>query len=199
MGRRRRPGARPRPSVPTSPFCVRGGRARVTGIGEVVEPLPPVDADVHAAASRRSAARPPRCTGRGTGSADPPPTGRTTSSRPRWRSSRGWPSGATAWPGATGRRPRLAGSGSTWFVEGAFPGDGRIVVRTTPPALCADRPPGDGGRSGASAGIGRAASVRSRYLPARRCQRVRFSIFLCFFLRIRLRRFLISEPMRRPT
>ena len=35
------------------------------------------------------------------------------------------------------------------------------------------------------------------YLPAaRRCQRVAFSIFLCFFLRMRLRRFLISEPMR---
>src|SRR5262249_869763 len=36
----------------------------------------------------------------------------------------------------------------------------------------------------------------SRYFPARRWQRVRLSIFLCFFLRIRLRRFLISEPMR---
>ena len=35
-----------------------------------------------------------------------------------------------------------------------------------------------------------------RYLPAaRRCQRVFFSIFLCFFLRIRLRRFLMSDPM----
>ena len=33
------------------------------------------------------------------------------------------------------------------------------------------------------------------YLPARRCQRVAFSIFLCFFLRMRLRRFLISDPM----
>ena len=33
------------------------------------------------------------------------------------------------------------------------------------------------------------------YLPARRCQRVAFSIFLCFFFRIRLRRFLISDPM----
>jgi 4-diphosphocytidyl-2-C-methyl-D-erythritol kinase len=31
---------------------------------------------------------------------------------------------------ATGKRPVLAGSGSTWFVEGAFPGDGRIVVHT---------------------------------------------------------------------
>ncbi len=34
------------------------------------------------------------------------------------------------------------------------------------------------------------------YLPAaRRCQRVAFNIFLCFFLRMRLRRFLIREPM----
>jgi len=33
-------------------------------------------------------------------------------------------------------------------------------------------------------------------LPAaRRCQRVALSIFLCFFLRMRLRRFLISDPM----
>jgi 4-diphosphocytidyl-2-C-methyl-D-erythritol kinase len=33
---------------------------------------------------------------------------------------------------ATGRRPVLAGSGSTWFVEGDFPGEGRVVVRTLP-------------------------------------------------------------------
>ena len=33
------------------------------------------------------------------------------------------------------------------------------------------------------------------YLPALRCQRVRFSIFLCFFFRMRLRRFLMREPM----
>ena len=39
-----------------------------------------------------------------------------------------------------------------------------------------------------------------RYLPAaRRWKRVRFSIFLCFFLRIRLRRFLTSEPIRNAT
>jgi len=36
---------------------------------------------------------------------------------------------------------------------------------------------------------------KTRYLPARRCQRVAFNIFLCFFLRMRLRRFLISEPI----
>ena len=38
---------------------------------------------------------------------------------------------------ATGARPQLAGSGGTWFVEGDFPGDGRIVARTVP-ALQAD-------------------------------------------------------------
>ena len=36
---------------------------------------------------------------------------------------------------------------------------------------------------------------RCAYLPARLCQRVAFNIFLCFFLRIRLRRFLINDPM----
>jgi 4-diphosphocytidyl-2-C-methyl-D-erythritol kinase len=30
---------------------------------------------------------------------------------------------------ATGERPRLAGSGSTWFVPGEYPGTGRLVVR----------------------------------------------------------------------
>ncbi len=32
-------------------------------------------------------------------------------------------------------------------------------------------------------------------MPARLCQRVAFSIFLCFFLRMRFRRFLINDPM----
>ena len=30
----------------------------------------------------------------------------------------------------TGQVPVLAGSGSTWFVEGAHPGPGLVVVRT---------------------------------------------------------------------
>ncbi len=39
-------------------------------------------------------------------------------------------------------------------------------------------------------------AAEAGYLPAAwRWKRVRFSIFLCFFLRMRLRRFLISEPM----
>ena len=36
---------------------------------------------------------------------------------------------------ASGLQPRLAGSGSTWFVEGEFPGGGRRVVRTLPPTV----------------------------------------------------------------
>jgi 4-hydroxy-tetrahydrodipicolinate synthase len=31
---------------------------------------------------------------------------------------------------AGGRAPVLAGSGSTWFVEGSHPGEGHVVVRT---------------------------------------------------------------------
>jgi 4-diphosphocytidyl-2-C-methyl-D-erythritol kinase len=42
--------------------------------------------------------------------------------------------GLAAWrerlAATSGLRPRLAGSGSTWFVEGEFPGDGRLVVKT---------------------------------------------------------------------
>jgi 4-diphosphocytidyl-2-C-methyl-D-erythritol kinase len=34
---------------------------------------------------------------------------------------------------ATGLIPVLAGSGSTWFVPGAFPGPGRVVVRAERP------------------------------------------------------------------
>jgi 4-diphosphocytidyl-2-C-methyl-D-erythritol kinase len=33
---------------------------------------------------------------------------------------------------ATGEVPLLAGSGSTWFVRGDYPGPGRVVVRTVP-------------------------------------------------------------------
>ncbi len=33
---------------------------------------------------------------------------------------------------ATGEQPVLAGSGSTWFVRGHFPGPGRVTTKTTP-------------------------------------------------------------------
>jgi len=113
------------------PFCVRGGRARVTGIGEVLEPLAPVDT--------YTLLVPPF------GCATPAvywawdELGGPTSDGPNdlepaalaveprlaeWRDRLG---------DATGEQPVLAGSGSTWFVPGSHPGDDRIVVTTVPP------------------------------------------------------------------
>ena len=61
-------------------------------------------------------------------------------------------------------------------------------------AMTRHRPPAAGGRMTVHRTRGRVGD--EIYLPAaRRWKRVRFSIFLCFFLRMRLRRFLISEPM----
>jgi 4-diphosphocytidyl-2-C-methyl-D-erythritol kinase len=113
------------------PFCVVGGRARVTGIGEVVEPL---------AFERRVL------------TLATPPFGCSTPAVYRRWDELGGPSGdhgndlepaaldveprlaavRDALGDATGSTPQLAGSGSTWFVEGEYPGDGRVVVRTTP-------------------------------------------------------------------
>ena len=103
--------------------------------------------------------------------------------------------GATRSGDLAGREPTLAGSGSTWFVEGG-PAEAGTATR---------RGCGSGARRArlvrarrcrrAGTGTERSAEGGRSYLPARRCQRVAFSIFLCFFLRIRLRRFLISDPM----
>jgi 4-diphosphocytidyl-2-C-methyl-D-erythritol kinase len=112
-------------------FCVVGGRARVGGIGEVVEPLPFVERTL---------------------TLWTPPFGCSTPAVYRAWDDLGGPHGdhgndlepaalvieprLAEWRDrfteVAGARPRLAGSGSTWFVEGAFPGDGRVVVRTTP-------------------------------------------------------------------
>jgi 4-diphosphocytidyl-2-C-methyl-D-erythritol kinase len=113
------------------PFCLRGGRARVTGIGEVFEPLPfeertytllvpPFGCSTPAVYARWDELGGPR----GEGGNDLEPAALAVEPRlAAYRDSLGE---------ATGRTPRLAGSGSTWFVEGAFPGDGRIVTRTVP-------------------------------------------------------------------
>jgi 4-diphosphocytidyl-2-C-methyl-D-erythritol kinase len=114
------------------PFCLRGGRARVLGVGEVVEPLPPVERTLTLLI---------------------PPFGCATPAVYRAWDALGGPSGAgpndleaaalvveprlAEWrdrlAGATGRTPVLAGSGSTWFVDGSFPDvAGGIVVRTVP-------------------------------------------------------------------
>ena len=111
------------------PFCLVGGRARVAGLGEMVEPLP-FEARTFTVLT--------------------PPFGCSTVEVYRAWDRLGGPTGdgpndlepaalaveprLAAWrdrlAGATGRRPVLAGSGSSWFVEGDFPGDGRVVTRT---------------------------------------------------------------------
>ena len=114
------------------PFCLVGGRARVSGVGEELEPLPFEDR---------------------TFTLLTPPFGVSTAAVYRAWDELGGPAGdngndlepaaLTVEPrlrewrdrlsGATGLRPRLAGSGSTWFVEGAFPGDEQVVTRTDRP------------------------------------------------------------------
>ncbi len=113
------------------PFCLRGGRARVTGIGERLEALPfeartftlltpPLHCSTAAVYGAWDDLGGP--TAEGDNDLEPaalalvPDLG-------EWRDRLGE---------ATGRTPTLAGSGSTWFVEGDFPGDGRVVVHTLP-------------------------------------------------------------------
>lgn len=115
------------------PFCMLGGRALVSGIGERVEPL-----DVRSVLGRQFTLLVPplhvataevfatwdRLGG---------PTGDSMNDLE--------PAAVAAFPelafwrdrlaAATGRTPRLAGSGGTWFVDGAYPGEGRLVVSVT--------------------------------------------------------------------
>lgn len=114
------------------PFCLVGGRARVRGIGEVVDPLPfesrtftlctpPFGCSTPAVYAEWDALGGP--TGEGPNDLEPA----ALSVEPRlaeWRHRLGE---------ATGQTPVLAGSGSTWFVEGAFPGPERVVARTDRP------------------------------------------------------------------
>jgi 4-diphosphocytidyl-2-C-methyl-D-erythritol kinase len=111
------------------PFCIRGGRARVTGVGEHLEPLP------YEAGTFTLLIPPFGCETAAVYRAwddlgGPTGPGRNDLERaalavePRlaqWRDRLG---------NASGQEPQLAGSGSTWFVEGDFPGDDRLVVRT---------------------------------------------------------------------
>ena len=107
-------------------FCVVGGRARVRGIGEVVEPLPFVERTftlltppfgcstptVYAAWDEMGGP-----TARGANDLEPAAL-RVEPRLAEWRDRLG---------DATGAPPMLAGSGSTWFVEGGFPDAGRVV------------------------------------------------------------------------
>jgi 4-diphosphocytidyl-2-C-methyl-D-erythritol kinase len=103
------------------PFCVGGGRARVTGIGETIEPLahvarefvlllPPLavnTAEVYRAWDE--GAREVDRSGDGTGNALEAAALAAVPRLAAWRDRLAH---------VCGQRPRLAGSGSTWFVEG---------------------------------------------------------------------------------
>ena len=115
-------------------YCIVGGRARVSGIGEVVEPLPFVEK---------------------TFTLLPPPFGASTPAVYKHWDEMGGPVGDNGndlepallsyMPEAeqyknrlaeiSGKIPQLAGSGSTWFVEGSFPAEGCQVVKTIPSSL----------------------------------------------------------------
>lgn len=113
------------------PFCLAGGRARVTGVGDVLEPLPfeprtftlltpPLHCSTAAVYRAWDALGGPA----GEGVNDLEPAALAVEPQlARWRDRLG---------DATGCLPVLAGSGSTWYVEGDFPGEGRVVVRTLP-------------------------------------------------------------------
>jgi 4-diphosphocytidyl-2-C-methyl-D-erythritol kinase len=113
------------------PFCLTGGRARVRGIGEQVEPLPfeQVEDQPFTLLTPPLAVSTPsvyqawdRLGGVGCeGPNDLEAAALLVEPRlAAWRDRLGH---------ATGQEPVLAGSGSTWFVPGAYPGEGRVVVR----------------------------------------------------------------------
>jgi 4-diphosphocytidyl-2-C-methyl-D-erythritol kinase len=113
------------------PFCVRGGRARVSGIGEEITPLPfeertytlvtpPFGCSTVGAYEAWDELGGP--TADGPNDLEPAALA-VEPGLARWRD---------RLAAATGQAPVLAGSGSTWYVEGAFPGAGRVVVHTVP-------------------------------------------------------------------
>jgi 4-diphosphocytidyl-2-C-methyl-D-erythritol kinase len=121
-------------------FCLRGGRARVTGVGEVLQSLPPVDRVLTLLTPPFGCSTPAvyrSWDDLGGPTVDGPndlePAALAVEPRlAEWRDRLG---------DATGETPVLAGSGSTWFVEGAFPAvDGAVVVRTVPPGWSGPEP-----------------------------------------------------------
>jgi 4-diphosphocytidyl-2-C-methyl-D-erythritol kinase len=113
-------------------FCLVGGRANVSGIGEVVEPMPFVERTytlltppLHCSTPAVYRAWDEMGGPTGEHGNDLEPAALVVEPQlARWRDRLSEESGT---------RARLAGSGSTWFVEGAYTGDGFVVARTTPP------------------------------------------------------------------
>ncbi len=115
------------------PFCLVGGRARVGGIGELVEPLGFAEMTftlvlpgLHCSTPEVYAAWDDLGGPAADGPNDLEPAAlKVVPELARWRDALG---------DATGQTPVLAGSGSTWFVEGDHPGPDRMVVHTVPAA-----------------------------------------------------------------
>lgn len=114
------------------PFCLAGGRARVSGVGEVVERLPFEDRlftlltppfPVSTAAVYATWDDLGGPTAEGPNDLEPAAL-RVEPRLAEWRDRLG---------SATGRTPALAGSGGTWFVEGGYAVPGARVVRTERP------------------------------------------------------------------
>lgn len=113
------------------PFCLAGGRARVRGVGEIVEPLPFEEVQgrpftllvpplhVSTVEVYRAWDRLGGPVG-GHGNDLEPAALSVEPELARWRDRLG---------DATGETPMLAGSGATWFVPGAYEGPGLTVVR----------------------------------------------------------------------
>jgi 4-diphosphocytidyl-2-C-methyl-D-erythritol kinase len=118
------------------PFCLVGGRAAVSGIGEVVSPLPHEDREfvlllvpfgVETAAVYRawdSLSGVTAASGAYGGSGGPSGSGGRPAGNDLEAAALRVEPRLVSWRDAfeerTGRTPRLAGSGSTWFVEGSM-------------------------------------------------------------------------------
>jgi 4-diphosphocytidyl-2-C-methyl-D-erythritol kinase len=102
-------------------FCLLGGRAEVGGAGEVLRPMPPIDMDVTLLLVPFAVSTPDvyrvwdELGGPRAAQGDNDLEAAALALEPRlaaWR---------TAFAEATGLEPKLAGSGSTWFVEEGRP------------------------------------------------------------------------------
>jgi 4-diphosphocytidyl-2-C-methyl-D-erythritol kinase len=101
-------------------FCLVGGRARVTGIGELVEPLPPVVTDVTLLVPPVVVSTPVvyRAWDAMGGPRDEGPNDLVPAALAAYPELAMWRDRFAA---ATGLQPALAGSGATWFVPGHHP------------------------------------------------------------------------------
>jgi 4-diphosphocytidyl-2-C-methyl-D-erythritol kinase len=106
-------------------FCFVGGRARVTGIGEIVEPLPHVDRQITLIIPPLGVSTPAAYSAwdelggpTGSGANDLEAAAIAVEPRMAW-----WRDAIAA---AIGEAPVLAGSGATWFTERTFHSDSRL-------------------------------------------------------------------------